>query len=59
MLGGKCMKWEIRYYLDDNAKRTKIAAYKETVQGDRHYAENWAQNKLRHSNFKAFDLEQK
>lgn len=53
------MKWEIKCYLDDNAKRSGIAAFKETIQGDRHYAENWAQNKIKHSNFVAFDLVQK
>ena len=53
------MKWEIKYYLTDTAKRSGIAAYKETIQGDRRYAENWAEQKLKHSNFKAYDLIQK
>lgn len=53
------MKWEIKYYLNENAKRSGIAAFKETIQGDRRYAENWAQNKIKHSNFVAFDLIQK
>lgn len=53
------MKWEIKYYLNENAKRSGIAAFKETIQGDRHYVENWAQNKIKHSNFVAFDLIQK
>lgn len=34
------MKWEIKYYLSENAKRTGSAAFKETIDGDRHYAEN-------------------
>ena len=53
------MKFEIKYYLNDSAKRSGIAAFKETIQGDRRYAENWAQNKIKHSNFVAYDIEQK
>ena len=53
------MKWEIRYYLSDSAKRTGSAAFKEVVQGDKRYAENWAQNKLKYSKFVTFDLVQK
>ena len=53
------MRWEIRYYLNESAKRSSVAAFKETIQGDRRYAESWAQNKIKHSNFVAYDLVQK
>lgn len=47
---------EVKYYLNDNAKHTGIAAYKETINGDRHFVEEWAKNKLRTTNFVAYDL---
>lgn len=53
------MKYEIRYYLTETAYKSGIAAFKETINGDRNYAVNWTQNKLKHSNFKIFDLIQK
>lgn len=53
------MKWEIKYYLSTSAQRTGVAAFKETIQGDKHYATKWAQNKLKSSKFVAFDLTQK
>ena len=53
------MKFEIKYYLNESAKRSGVAAFKETIQGDRRYVENWAQNKIKHSNFVAYDLIQK
>lgn len=53
------MKWEIKYYLNESAKRSGNVAFKETIQGDRRYAENWAQNKVKHSSFVAFDLVEK
>ena len=53
------MKFEIRYYLSEGAFKTGVAAFKETVNGDKNYANNWAQNKLKHSNFKFFDIVQK
>ena len=57
--GGENMKWEIRYYLTESAFKSGIAAYKEVINGDRNFAVNWAQNKIKHSNFKFFDLVQK
>ena len=53
------MKWEIRYYLTDTAFRGGCPAFKETIQGDRNYVINWAENKIKHSNFKFYDLTQK
>lgn len=52
------MKWEIKYNLTENACKTGICAYKETINGDKHYVETWAQNKIKHSNFKFYDLKQ-
>ena len=52
------MKWEIRYYLTEGAFKCGIAAYKETLLGDRSYVINWAQNRLKHSEFKFYDLVQ-
>jgi len=53
------MKWEIRYYLSEQAHRSGIVAYKETINGDRNFAVNWAQQQLRNSRFVAYDLIQK
>lgn len=53
------MKWEIRYHLTESAFKSGIAAYKEVINGDRNFAVNWAQNKIKHSSFKFFDLVQK
>lgn len=53
------MKWEIRYYLTEQAFKNKNAAFKETISGDRNYAVNWVNNKLKHSNFKFYDIVQK
>ena len=53
------MKWEIRYYLTENAFKSGIAAYTEVINGDRNMAVNWAQNRINNSNFKFFDLVQK
>ena len=53
------MKWEIRYYLNEVAYKQGMAAFKETVNGDRNFVINWAQNKIKHSNFKFYDIVQK
>lgn len=53
------MKWEIRYYLIETAFKSGVVAYKEVINGDRNFAVNWAQNKIKHSNFKFYDLVQK
>ena len=53
------MTWIIKYYLTENAQRTGVAAYTETINGDKNYATNWAQNKMKKSNFKFFDIIQK
>lgn len=53
------MKWEVRYYLTETAYKSGIPAYKETLNGDRNYVINWAQNKVKHSNFKFYDIVQK
>ena len=53
------MKWEIRYYLAENAHRSGIAAYKEVINGSRNYAIRWAQNKCKSSNFVAYNIVQK
>ena len=53
------MKWEIRYYLIENAHRSGIAAFKEVINGNRDYAIKWAQNKCKNSKFITYDLIQK
>lgn len=53
------MKWEIRYYLTEGAYKTGVASFKETITGDRNFVINWAQNKIKHSNFKFYDIVQK
>jgi len=51
-------KWKIRYYLTEVAFRSGVVAYTETISGDRNYAVTWAQNKIKHSQFKFYDLVQ-
>lgn len=53
------MKWEIRYYLSETAYKSGTSSYKEIINGDRIYVIRWAQNKLKYSNFKYFDIIQK
>ena len=50
------MKWEIRYYITETAFKSGVPAFKEIISGDRNYVTNWAQQKVRHSNFKFFDI---
>ena len=49
----------IKYYLTESAYRCGIAAFTETYRGDRNSAINWAQNKLKYSHFKFYDLQEK
>lgn len=51
--------WEIRYYLTEGSDKTGCPAFKETIKGDRTYAVNWAQQKIRNSQFKFYDLIEK
>ena len=53
------MKWEIRYYLNEQAFKCGVVAFRETINGDRNFVVNWANNRLKHSNFKFFDITQK
>lgn len=53
------MKWEIKYYINETAYKSGNAAFKETINGDRQYAINWAQRKIKSSNFKFYDMVQK
>ena len=52
-------KWLIRYYLNESAYKSGCPAFTETINGDRDFAINWAQNKLRTSQFKFYDLTEK
>ena len=54
--GGIAMKWEIRFYLTEIAFKSKIPAFKEIIQGNQQYVTNWAQQKIKHTNFKVFDI---
>ena len=49
-------QWRIRYYLSDGAYKTECPAFTERVKGDRILAVNWAQNRLKKSKFKFYDL---
>ena len=49
-------QWRIRYYLSDGAYKTGCPAFTERVKGDRILAVNWAQNRLKNSKFKFYDL---
>ena len=52
------MKWKIKYYLTENAFKSGVPSFTETINGDRNYAVNWAQKKVRNGSFKFFDIEQ-
>lgn len=52
------MKWKINYYLTETAFKSGIPAFSETINGDRNFVTNWAQNKIRNGNFKFFDIQQ-
>ena len=49
-------KWSIRYYLNEGAYKSGCPAFSETVIGDRSFVVQWAQNKLKTSQFKFYDL---
>ena len=49
----------IKYYLTESAYRCGVPAFTETFRGDRNTAVNWAQNKVRTSNFKFYDIQEK
>ena len=49
-------QWRIRYYLSEGAYKTGCPAFTERVKGDRILAVNWAQNRLKNSKFKFYDL---
>lgn len=53
------MKWEIKYYLTETAYKSGIAAFKEVINGDQNYVVNWATNKIKHSDFKFYDIVRK
>ncbi len=50
------MKWEIRYYLTEVAYKAGTYAYKEVILGGRFTAISIAENRLKHSEFKYFDI---
>ncbi len=50
------MKFEIRYFITESSFRSGIPAFIEIINGDRNYAVNWANNKIRNSQFKYFDI---
>ena len=52
-------KWQIKYYLTETAFRAGVPAFTETISGDRNFVVNWAQNKLKSSQFKFYDLIEK
>jgi hypothetical protein len=52
------MKFEIKYYLNENSYKSNIYAFKEIINCDRTYAINYAQNKIKYSNFKFFDIKE-
>ncbi|MBQ9558092.1 MAG: hypothetical protein IJU94_05735 [Clostridia bacterium] len=49
-------KYKIQYYITEAAKRTRIPAFSETINGDRNFVMKWAENRLKHSQFKFYDL---
>lgn len=53
------MKFEIRYYLTENAYKAGAYAFKETITADRNYVITYASQKLKYSQFKYYDIIQK
>lgn len=51
--------WIIKYYITESSYRSGVPAFKEEIKGDRNFVVNWAQNKVRYSQFKFYDIEQK
>ena len=51
--------WEIRYYLTETAFRSGCPAFKETIHGDRNFIVNWAQQKIKTTQFKFYDFIEK
>lgn len=49
-------RWLIRYYLTGGAYKIGIPAFTDTMSGDRNFIVSWAQNKLKNSQFKFYDL---
>ena len=49
-------KFKIQYYITESAKRTRVPSFFETINGDKNFVEKWAQNRLKHSQFKFYDL---
>lgn len=49
----------IKYYLTETAYRSGIPAFTETFKGYRNIAINWAENRVRSSNFKFYDIQEK
>jgi len=52
-------RWVIRYYKTETAFKSGVPAFTETITGARNYVVTWAQNKLKHSQFKFYDLTEK
>ncbi len=52
-------QWLIRYYLNEGTYKTGSPVFTETVIGNHNYVVNWAQNKLKTSQFKFYDLIEK
>lgn len=51
--------WEIRYYITESSLRCDTPAFKETIRGDRNYVANWAEQKIRNSQFKFYRMIEK
>ena len=49
----------IRYYHTETQYRGGVPAFTETFRGYRNVAINWAQNRMRSSNFKFYDIQEK
>ncbi len=50
------MKWEIRYYMNEFTYQIGAVAFKETMTGDRNFVVNYAQNRVRGSFYKFFEI---
>ncbi len=51
--------WIIKYYITESSYRAGVAAFTETIKGDRNFVTNWAMNKVKNSQFKFYDIMEK
>ena len=52
------MRFKINFYLNETAFKSGVVQHSEILTCDRNFAVNWAQQKIRTTNFKFYDIQQ-